>query len=194
MNRKNTLSRHYSCGFILLLLLAFTSTQAASTPSYDEIEWIELMPKSDLDALLDPPDFLVEIKDGSDLDSVEALSGMEQKSGNAERFQQALTSTRVIQSFDKKQIRIPGFIVPLSSDEQHRVVEFFIVPYFGACLHMPPPPPNQIIYGTFKEGIKVSQLDAAFWFEGTINIETNSNDTGTSAYAMALDNIEEYEY
>ncbi|GAB2702545.1 DUF3299 domain-containing protein [Aliiglaciecola sp. 3_MG-2023] len=193
MNRKITLSRYYRGGFLFLLMLAFTSTQAASNPTYDEVEWIELMPKSDLDALLDPPDFLVEIKDGSELDSVEALSGMKQKSENAERFEQALTSTRIIQSFDKKQVRIPGFIVPLSSDEQRRVVEFFIVPYFGACLHMPPPPPNQMIHGRFKEGIKVTQLDVAFWFEGTINIETTSNDTGTSAYAMTLDNIEVYE-
>ncbi|GAA6183101.1 DUF3299 domain-containing protein [Aliiglaciecola sp. NS0011-25] len=170
-----------------------TSAQAESNPIYDEIEWIELMPQSDLDALLDPPDFLNEIKDGSELDSVQALSGMSEKSENVERFQQALTSTRIIQSFDKKSIRIPGFIVPLSSDDQKRVVEFFIVPYFGACLHMPPPPPNQIIYGKFSKGIKLTQLDVAFWFEGVINIETNSNETGTSAYAMTLDNIEIYD-
>ncbi|WP_342805567.1 DUF3299 domain-containing protein [Alteromonas sp. M12] len=193
MNRKIALGRCYSIGFLLLILLLCTSAQAESNPIYDEIEWIELMPQSDLDALLDPPDFLNEIKDGSELDSVQALSGMSEKSENVERFQQALTSTRIIQSFDKKSIRIPGFIVPLSSDDQKRVVEFFIVPYFGACLHMPPPPPNQIIYGKFSKGIKLTQLDVAFWFEGVINIETNSNETGTSAYAMTLDNIEIYD-
>ncbi|MDO6711706.1 MULTISPECIES: DUF3299 domain-containing protein [Aliiglaciecola] len=193
MNRKIALGRCYSIGFLSLILLLCTSAQAESNPIYDEIEWIELMPQSDLDALLDPPDFLNEIKDGSELDSVQALSGMSEKSENVERFQQALTSTRIIQSFDKKSIRIPGFIVPLSSDDQKRVVEFFIVPYFGACLHMPPPPPNQIIYGKFSKGIKLTQLDVAFWFEGVINIETNSNETGTSAYAMTLDNIEIYD-
>lgn len=175
-----------------ILLLIFMCANAISNPTYDEIEWVELIPEDDLNALLDPPDFLIDIEDGSELDSVDALSSMGTKSDNVQRFQQALTSTRIMESFDKKSVRIPGFIVPLSSDDEHRVVEFFIVPYFGACLHMPPPPPNQIIHAKFEKGVEVPQLDVAFWFEGVINVETNSNELGTSAYAISLDNIETY--
>lgn len=188
-------ARRYSrYGILSLFLLISTLTQAASNSTYEEIEWIALMPESDLEALLDPPEFLGEIKDGSEQDSVAALSDMEGKSENAQRFQQALTSTRVINEFDQKKIRIPGFIVPLDANDEQQVVEFFIVPYFGACLHMPPPPPNQMIHVTFEQGVDLEQLDIAFWFEGTINIETTSNDTGIAAYAMTLDNLEEYDF
>ncbi|MBU2979862.1 DUF3299 domain-containing protein [Alteromonas sp. C1M14] len=177
-----------------LLLLISTFTQAASNPTYEEVEWVALMPESDLEALLDPPEFLGEIKDGSEQDSVAALSDMEGKSENAQRFQQALTSTRVIEDFNQRKVRIPGFIVPLNANDDQQVVEFFIVPYFGACLHMPPPPPNQMIHVTFEDGVDLERLDVAFWFEGTINIETTSNETGIAAYAMSLDNLEVYDF
>jgi len=176
-----------------LFLFPFISVHAANEQAYEQIEWIQLMPMDDLEALLNPPEFLADIQDGSEGDSVDALSDMIGDNEAALRFGQALTSTRVIDSFDQKSIRIPGFIVPLESDEQQRVTEFFIVPYFGACLHMPPPPPNQMIHGKMKEGFELSNLDMPFWFEGKINIETISNTMGTSAYGMTLDNIREYE-
>ena len=149
------------------------------------------MPADDLDALLNPPDYIAGIEDGSANDSVDTF-GEQQLDGKAERFQKALQSTRVIASFDNKRIRIPGFIVPLSANEARDVTEFFIVPYFGACLHMPPPPPNQILYSKFEQGVKVENLNAPFWFEGTLKITTTSNDTATSAYEILLENVKPY--
>ncbi|MEG3765301.1 DUF3299 domain-containing protein [Alteromonas sp. 14N.309.X.WAT.G.H12] len=194
MNINIAASRCYGYGVLSLLFLLTSFAQAASDPTYEEVEWVALMPESDLEALLEPPEFLGEIKDGSEQDSVAALSEMEGKSDNAQRFQQALTSTRVIDDFDQKKVRIPGFIVPLDANDEQQVVEFFIVPYFGACLHMPPPPPNQMIHVTFEQGVDLERLDMAFWFEGTINIETTSNDTGIAAYAMTLENLKEYDF
>jgi len=173
--------------------LISTCVQAADTAVYEEIEWIQLMPKEDLDVLLNPPDFFADIQDGSEQDSVSALTEVAKENEAVRRFKEALTSERVIKSFDKKKVRIPGFIVPLMTDEQQRVTEFFIVPYFGACLHMPPPPPNQMIHGKLAEGFELSQLNNPFWFEGSMRIETINNETGTSAYGMTLDNISAYE-
>ena len=176
-----------------VFLLAPVYVEAASSEPFEEIEWIQLMPKDDLHALLNPPDFLVNIQDGSKQDSMASLSEVAAENEAVRRFEQALTSVRVIESFDKKAVKIPGFMVPLRSDEQQRVTEFFIVPYFGACLHMPPPPPNQMIYGKVTEGFKLSQLTEPFWFEGVIHIETTNNLTGTSTYTMVLDNIQVFE-
>ena len=176
-----------------VFLLAPVYVEAASSEPFEEIEWIQLMPKDDLHALLNPPDFLVNIQDGSKQDSMASLSEVAAENEAVRRFEQALTSVRVIESFDKKAVKIPGFMVPLRSDEQQRVTEFFIVPYFGACLHMPPPPPNQMIYGKVTEGFKLSQLTEPFWFEGVIHIETTNNLTGTSTYTMLLDNIQVFE-
>ncbi|MEP2652373.1 MAG: DUF3299 domain-containing protein [Paraglaciecola sp.] len=179
--------------FVATLLLVTANIKANETQTYQEVEWIQLMPRDDLEALLNPPDYLANIQDGSEEDSVEALTGMVSEDVTTQRFQDALTSVRVINEFDNKPIKIPGFVVPLKSDEQQRVTEFFIVPYFGACLHMPPPPPNQMIHGKVETGFELAQLTEPFWFEGVIHIETMSNTTGTSAYGMTLDNIQAYE-
>ena len=172
---------------------SFVHAEETNTQGYQEIEWVQLMPKDDLDALLNPPEFLANIQDGSEQDSVDALADVADQDETTRRFQKALTSVRVIKDFDNKSVKIPGFVVPLQSDEQQRVTEFFIVPYFGACLHMPPPPPNQMIYGKVKKGFELAQLTEPFWFEGVIHIETMSNTTGTSAYGMTLDNIRAFE-
>ena len=115
--------------YVFLLMPIYV--EAASNEIYQEIEWIQLMPKDDLDALLNPPDFLTDIQDGSKQDSMASLSEIVGESDAARRFQQALTSVRIIESFDKKAIKIPGFMVPLEYDEQQRVTDFFIVPYLN---------------------------------------------------------------
>ncbi|GDY27314.1 MULTISPECIES: DUF3299 domain-containing protein [unclassified Agarivorans] len=76
----------------------------------------------------------------------------------------------VNKELDGKPIRIPGFIVPLDS-EGELVTEFLLVPYFGACLHYPPPPPNQIVYVTYKQGLQLEDLWEPVWVEGTINTQ-----------------------
>ncbi|WP_250207311.1 DUF3299 domain-containing protein [Alteromonas oceanisediminis] len=177
----------------LAMGLLLTCATMADDGDYAEIEWVELMPQDDLEALMNMPDIISEIEDGSARDSVDSLTDLAQESAAAKRFKEALNSTRVIESFDNRRIRIPGFMVPLQADEQHRVTEFFIVPYFGACLHMPPPPPNQIIYGRVEQGFELDHLDLPLWFEGTLSLELNRNSTGASAYSMALDNIQLYE-
>ena len=162
-------------------------------PKYKELEWVALIPKDDLQALLNPPEQLASIQDGSEQDSIAAFENKKFEDKQTKRFQQALTSKRVVEAYAQQAIRIPGFIVPLESDEQQKVIEFFIVPYFGACLHMPPPPPNQIIYAKFKQGIELDNLYEPYWFEGTLLIQTEENELGTSAYEIKLDNIALYE-
>ena len=58
--------------------------------------------------------------------------------------------------------RIPGFVVPLKTTEDIRILEFFLVPYYGACIHVPPPPPNQIIHVKYKEGFTLEALYRSF--------------------------------
>jgi hypothetical protein len=77
--------------------------------------------------------------------------------------------------------------VPLESNEQQRVTQFFIVPYFGACLHLPPPPPNQIIYVEYSDGLELTTLYDPYWFEGTLVIDHTQKELGDSAYTLRLD-------
>jgi hypothetical protein len=93
---------------------------------------------------------------------------------------------------DGKAIRLPGFIVPIEMNDKQEVTEFFLVPYFGACIHLPPPPPNQIIYVTSQQGILVEDIYNPYWLEGTIKTTFTENEVAQSAYSMTADQFELY--
>ena len=159
---------------------------------YQEIEWPDLMPKEDLEALMNPPEYLDDITDGSEEDALP-----DQFSTGAENpddpYQKALMSTRVIPEFNNRKIRLPGFIVPLDFDDHQVITSFLLVPFFGACIHLPPPPPNQIIFATYEPGLSLDDLSDAFFVEGTIFTELKEGDIATSAYSMTIDRILPYE-
>jgi len=176
-----------------ILIVSSAPAVSADAQSYEDIDWTELMPAEDLSALLNRPAFLDDIADGSAQDSLDSFQQRQLEDEQAQQYQAALSSTRVIQEFDGKAIRIPGFIVPLEQNEDKEVTRFFIVPYFGACLHMPPPPPNQILYVESEQGITLENLYDPYWFEGIVSIEQKVDAMGTSAYSLSLDNYALYE-
>lgn len=126
-------------------------------------------------------------------DEVAAAIGLAMQTDTKERtWQDALVSTRVRPEFDKTKVRLAGYIVPLDFDDHEVISSFFLVPYFGACIHVPPPPPNQIIYIRYPKGLTLDNLYTPFWISGTIHLETVENDMGMSSYSMTADKIEEY--
>jgi uncharacterized protein len=71
-------------------------------------------------------------------------------------------------------VRIPGFVVPLESGPDG-LKEFLLVPYFGACIHSPPPPSNQVIYVMSKNLAKKFRSMDTVWVSGTLaNVQTDS--------------------
>lgn len=91
-------------------------------------------------------------------------------------------------------IRMPGFILPLDAQPGGEISEFLLVPYFGACIHTPPPPPNQIVHVVMDEAIFVERLWAPVWVEGVLTSERNMNELGNAAYTLELTAHEPYEY
>ena len=161
---------------------------------YRVLEWTDLMPKDDLEALLNPPEYLNDIVDGSVEDQLDnqVQSAIEQASDS--RYQQALVSTRIVPSLEGQAVRVPGFIVPFEfGDERQKVTRFFLVPYYGACLHLPPPPPNQIIHATYEQGFKVGSFFEPFWLSGVLRTSLIENEVATSAYVIKVDRIEVYD-
>ncbi|MDO9521347.1 MAG: DUF3299 domain-containing protein [Pseudohongiella sp.] len=179
----------------VLLLISFAIADGSEddkTKTYREIDWVDLMPEEDLQALMNPPAWMLEIEDGSEEDDLEFLSAERELSESDARFMQALRSAEVRPEMHGQLVRLPGFIVPLAFDGNRNVIEFFLVPYFGACLHLPPPPPNQIIYLEHGSGIRVDNLQQPYWVEGQLTISATSNRTGSSAYSISSANIELY--
>jgi uncharacterized protein len=89
-------------------------------------------------------------------------------------------------------LRIPGFIVPLDLDTAGRVGEFFLVPYYGACIHVPPPPPNQIVYVRASKPFLVKDGTDAYWITGQMRIERKHTDLASASYSLAASKIERY--
>ncbi|MBX5461091.1 MAG: DUF3299 domain-containing protein [Steroidobacteraceae bacterium] len=91
-------------------------------------------------------------------------------------------------------VRMPGFVVPLSPPRDGMVKEFFLVPYIGECIHVPPPPPNQMVYVTSTSGIPANAIHEAYWVTGKMRIETRKTKLGTAAYVLSAGKVELYQY
>jgi len=95
---------------------------------------------------------------------------------------------------DGKLVKIPGFVVPLDTDKKGRLVDFLLVPYFGACIHVPPPPPNQIVYVKMKKSVPLSSMQDAQWVIGTLHASIKKSDLGASAYLLDGTSLQPYQY
>ena len=127
-----------------------------------DIDWLELMPPEDIKKLQEIPP----------VDHSGFVS--------AEQFM----SFNTVKELDGRKGRIAGYIVPIDTNEKGELTSFFLVPYFGACIHVPPPPPNQIILGKLAEPIPMTDLYSPYWIDGTLRIERSDNELGASAYTM----------
>jgi hypothetical protein len=156
------------------------------------VEWVDLIPPEVLEILLNPPSYIAEIEDGSAEDQITSQIKNTLAEEEEDAYRQALASTDVNPALNGQKIRIPGFVVPLEFDEEQTISQFFLVPYFGACLHMPPPPPNQIILVDAPEGVQMSALYEPFWLEGEVTTTITENDMAKSAYAMQLHSLSPY--
>ena len=94
---------------------------------------------------------------------------------------------------DKMVVRIPGFLVPLNMDKNQTATELLLVPTLGACIHVPPPPPNQTVYVRFNQGIKVTEAGyTPYWLEGMLKVEKKTSQYTDTLYSMTVETIEEY--
>ncbi len=99
-----------------------------------------------------------------------------------------------VKSLDGKFVKLPGYIVPLESDAGGMLDEFLLVPYFGACIHVPPPPPNQIVYVKLKKPFNLKSMADPYWITGTITTKPWTGDMADTDYVMAGDKVELFEW
>lgn len=92
-----------------------------------------------------------------------------------------------------KRVSIPGFMVPLEDDLDH-VTEFLLVPYAGACIHVPPPPPNQIVYVKMNKSnvVQVTFTDPIL-VTGTLQISTVQSPYGAVSYDLSGESVTPYQ-
>ena len=100
----------------------------------------------------------------------------------------------VNKSLEGATVRLPGFIVPLEAVKSGDVSEFLLVPYFGSCIHVPPPPPNQIVYVHTGKRSGIDSIYDAYWITGKLHLQTKNTRLGSTAYELSAEKIEVYKY
>lgn len=162
---------------------ASTDPVASSAPSTAPrlLVWDDLIPESwDAGQALVGEDFAG--LDDSDPRAAQALA----------RLRQAWAAAPVEKALHGQRVRIPGFVVPLETHGRN-IMEFLLVPYFGACIHTPPPPANQIIHVLRgDESLRIETMEAV-WVTGVIETTPNQTWMGHSGYRIASARIERYD-
>jgi hypothetical protein len=97
--------------------------------------------------------------------------------------------SRVVKELDGKRVRIGGYVVPLDF-EATTVKEFLLVPYVGACIHVPPPPADQIIYVKTEKGFAVGGPEDAVAVTGTIRTVTAVTGVADAGYSLDAETVE----
>jgi hypothetical protein len=157
------------------------NTADTKSTTYKTITWDDLMPKGwDPMTEFKKIDFS-KMKD-SDPRAQDALVHLRETWNNSP----------VEQSMSGARIRIPGFIVPLE-EAHHQISEFLLVPYFGGCIHVPPPPANQIIHVfPIKPLKKELQSMDAVWISGVLETLPSDTGMGSAGYRMKADVVVPY--
>lgn len=187
-------------GAILLVLMGVVGAQAAQ-----QIEWKTLRPqlaplKDPLEGLTQDQRFDIETiswaRALSDEEKklVQNKQGIKDSAKYEKQFKEAGISVddllkkyrswqadvekrqkQVNQSLNGKRIRMPGYLLPLEFSEDG-VTDFLLVPYVGACIHVPPPPANQIVFVRLDKKYAVNDLYTAVWITGEMKTKASSRE------------------
>lgn len=182
---------------LIIALVAYTNSHSNAENSLTkvemdfeplmEIDWDELVPEAYRgDAIITKyKDQLDKFEDGDTFNpEADALY---------QKITEEMNNAPVNEAINNKRIKLPGFIAPLNH-HNGLITEFLLVPYFGACIHVPPPPINQtvLVKTAANQGIKTEDSFGAFWVSGHIRIEGKKMNIGESGYSIKDATIEVY--
>lgn len=174
---------------LLLSLLLFTthsiwtgSVQATEkSAEIMEVEWDDLIPP---DWRADPK--LIELYQDGEI-------GDDDPRVIETRRRLDLPKQPANKALDGKRIKLAGLVVPLEMSEK-KLTEFLLVPYHGACIHVPPPPTNQtVLVKTGEEGTAIREQFEAVWVTGTLKIENIEGELAESGYTLITEKVEPYD-
>lgn len=170
----------------LIQVLAGSALSSMAIPAigsaYKEVEWDELMPEGWRKKV---------ILELTRMRRYGSLTDGDPRADEAyARLKKTWDAAPPTKTYIGKPIRIAGYVVPLDA-ERMQSSEFLLVPYFGACVHSPPPPANQIILIKPPKGSRLRTMDA-IWVEGILAEGKTSSEVGTSTYILTADKITPY--
>jgi len=96
-----------------------------------------------------------------------------------------------VAAMDGAAVKLPGYLVPLDESKEG-LKEFLLVPYFGACIHSPPPPANQIVHVVTNKAIKGFRTMDTIWVSGKLSSQRQDSIMGKSGYRLDAVVVERY--
>ena len=169
---------------VLLAGCLWMVAAAAVTEPVRELQWEDLMPRD-----WNPEALLKEALGGQQPDELMDSSAEAQRLLSA--YMSIVSQAPVVEALDGQKIRLAGFVVPLEFGGSE-VTEFLLVPYFGACIHVPPPPANQIVYVKTDEAYPITGMFDAVQVTGTLKAKPYKNLLGDAGYTMEVARVEPY--
>ncbi|MCP4779701.1 MAG: DUF3299 domain-containing protein [Hyphomicrobium sp.] len=182
--------------FVLVASFVLSISVRAADPPL-ELEWAQLMPPAET-APQKRPELFFSFSDAmppsADATTPEdATPPPPIKEGNwmsmKRRQPGGDRSPRVVAELNGKRVSISGYVVPLYFDGTS-IKEFLLVPYVGACIHVPAPPVNQIVYVKTEKGLEIDQLFDPVTVIGTMKTETASTGLADVSYSIDAESVE----
>ncbi|PWQ93132.1 DUF3299 domain-containing protein [Leucothrix arctica] len=158
--------------------------ESAATSEFKELSWDDLV----------PPDFRPEkIMAKYQAEIQAAKEGSEEERVLYDKVMAEFNSAGGNAELRGKTIRIPGFVAPLENDGE-TVVEFLLVPYYGSCIHSPPPPANQTVMVSPIKGksITLDQTYRPVWVVGEMEVGDVETDLALAGYQIKNARVEPY--
>ena len=169
---------------VFQLSLMMGLTVFAKDQNLLDLDWEDLVPndyvfENPLDSLSD--------------EEYEALTDDSEKAQELmNEIRQLMDFAPVVEDLNGKTVRLSGYAVPLDFEAQ-QVKEFLLVPYFGACIHVPPPPGNQTVYVKSDQGLEMEGLWDPVSVTGTLQTVHTNSELAASGYTISADEVGPYE-
>lgn len=178
------------------------AAHAAAAPR--RIEWIDLVPDSQRKSYrpgAPPPNHGSYLDDrggafggfvqeqGADCTGIAMRFNPECESRASAAGGQQSGSGTVNGKLDGQRVQLAGYLVPLETNARGELTGFFFAPYVGACIHVPAPPPNQLIYIQSARGQKMASMYDAYTVTGTLHARIKSVGLNAASYSMDLDTL-----
>lgn len=138
-----------------------------------DLEWYQLVPQ----------------EQGETMERLRQL-GVVQHGQMSSAFTQQ-TEAQLTREFDGMLVRLPGYIVPLDF-QGTGVTSFLLVPYVGACIHVPPPPPNQLVFVTTETPYEAQGLFEPVNVTGIFGTGATSTQLAEVGYSITAEKVVPY--
>ena len=171
----------------LIQILAGSALSSLAIPAigsaYKEVEWDELMPEGWRKKV---------ILELTRMRRYGSLTDGDPRADEAyARLKKTWNAAPPTKTYIGKPIRIAGYVVPLDA-ERMQSSEFLLVPYFGACIHSPPPPANQIVHVVLAKPAKRLRLMDVVWVTGPLSATQTDSHMGVASYRIEARQVAPY--